>query len=215
VRLLLFQKSAYQPGSLSFWIGIDPGRLYRGVASSERKEEARFMSAAVITASASILVAVIVFILNQRAQIQQERRQARLATVNSQLRELYGPLNASVEVNERIWLALRQSHLPIQGERRPETATEDWRRWRDNALMPANRKMRDLIVEHADLLIGAVFPQALKDFCAHVASLEIVLASEAGGARIGSLIPHPGDPYVTYVRDSFAQLKTDQQHLTV
>lgn len=70
------------------------------------------MSAAVITASASILVAVLVFTLNQRAQIRQERRQARLARINSQLRELYGPLNALVDVNERIWEALHDSGLP-------------------------------------------------------------------------------------------------------
>ena len=43
------------------------------------------MSAAVITASASILVAVLAFVFNQQAQLEQERRQARLARVNLQL----------------------------------------------------------------------------------------------------------------------------------
>jgi hypothetical protein len=78
------------------------------------------VSAAVITASASVLVAVLVFVLNQRAQIRQERRQARLARVNSQLRELYGPLNALVEVNERVWDALRDSGLPGKADRSPQ-----------------------------------------------------------------------------------------------
>jgi hypothetical protein len=93
----------------------------------------------------------------QRGQVHQERRQARLARVSDQLRELYGPLNALVDVNERIWEALRQSHLPPQADRRPEASTEDWRRWRDHALMPANRRMRDLIIEHADLLVETTF----------------------------------------------------------
>lgn len=171
------------------------------------------MSAAVITASASILVAVLVFVLNQRAQIQQERRQIRLSRINSQLRELYGPLNALLDVNERIWKDLRQSRLPARADRHPEAGTEDWRRWRDNALMPINRKMRDLIIEHADLLVESDVPQPLMEFCAHVGSLEIVLAAEAQGAQESALVTHPGDSYVTYIRRTFQDLKGEQQHL--
>ncbi|MGV9662777.1 hypothetical protein [Nocardia niigatensis] len=171
------------------------------------------MTTAVITASASILVAVLVFILNQRAQVRQERRQARLSRINDQLRELYGPLNALVDVNERIWTALRASGLPPQAERKPELSTDDWRRWRDNALLPANRRMRDLITEHADLLLEADVPQPLRDFCAHVASFEIVLAAEAEGLSERTLIGHPGAAYVVYVRDAFTHLKTEQQRL--
>jgi hypothetical protein len=175
--------------------------------------QAGLVTAAVITASASILVAVLVFILNQRAQVRQERRQAHLSRVNSQLRELYGPLNALVDVNEQIWEALRASHLPPPAERRPEAGTEEWRRWRDHALMPANRRMRDLIIEHADLLVEMDVPQALKDFCAHVASVEIVIAAEEKDMQERALISHPGAVYSTYIRDSFVRLKNEQQHL--
>lgn len=171
------------------------------------------VSAAVITASASVLVAVLVFVLNQRAQIRQERRQARLVRVNSQLRELYGPLNALVEVNERVWEALRDSGLPGKADRRPSGADSDWRRWRSQALQPVNLQMRDLIVEHADLLIEHELPQALCDFCAHVAAVEIVLAAEADGVRERALIVHPGAPFATYVREAFLRLKKEQQHL--
>jgi hypothetical protein len=171
------------------------------------------VSATVITASASVLVAVLVFVLNQRAQIRQERRQARLVRVNSQLRELYGPLNALVEVNERIWEALRDSGLPGKADRSPSGTDSDWRRWRDQALRPVNLQMRDLIVEHADLLIEPELPQALCDFCAHVTSVEIVLAAEAYGVHERALIGHPGAPFVTYVREAFLGLKQDQQRL--
>ena len=173
----------------------------------------RLVSAAVITASASILVAVLVFILNQRAQSMQERRQARLGRVSSQLRELYGPLNALVDVNERIWEKLRESRLPPQAERRPDAETEDWSRWRDHALMPANRRMRDLIIEHADMLVETDVPQALRDFCAHVTSFEVVLVAEAQGSKEASLIPHPGAAYVAYVRSTYEDLKDEQQRL--
>jgi hypothetical protein len=171
------------------------------------------VSAAVITASASVLVAVLVFVLNQRAQIRQERRHARLARVNGQLRELYGPLNALVEVNERIWEALRASGLPGKADRSPSGADSDWRRWRNQALQPVNLQMRDLVVQHADLLVEPALPQPLRDFCAHVTSLEIVLAAEADDAHELVLISHPGAPFVTYVRESFLRLKQDQQRL--
>jgi hypothetical protein len=172
------------------------------------------VSAAVITASASILVAVLAFVFNQQAQLEQERRQARLARVNLQLRELYGPLNALVDVNERLWAALHESHLPPQAERRPERAAEDWRVWRDNALMPVNLKMRDLIIDHADLLVESEVPQPLRDFCAHVSSLEIILAAEARGVKEEDvLIRHPGTPYVSYVQGTYLSLKAGQQLL--
>lgn len=153
------------------------------------------MAAAVITASASILVAVLALILNQHAQIRQEYRQARLSRVSSQLQELYGPLNTLVDVNERIWQVLRQSRLPPQAERRSESSTEEWRRWRDHALMPANRRMRDLIFDHANLLVETDVPQPLRDFCAH------------------ALVPHPGAAYTSYVSRTYTYLKDEQQHL--
>jgi hypothetical protein len=174
---------------------------------------ADLVPAAVITASASILVAVLLFVLNQSAQLRQERRQARLARVNSQLRELYGPLNAIVDINERVWEALRESRLPAKAERRPGSGTPEWRRWRDLALMPANQRMRDLIIERADLLVEAEIPQPLRDFCAHVASLEVVMAAQKEGLAEQTLIAHPAGTYVTYVRDTFMALKGEQHRL--
>lgn len=171
------------------------------------------MTAAVIAASASVLAAVLAYILNQRGQIRQERRQASLARVSSQVRELYGPLNAMVDVNERIWERLRESELPPQAERRAQTGRENWKRWRDGALIPTNRRMRDLIIENADLLVETEVPQALRDFCAHVTSVEIVLAAEAEGTTEPALIPHPGAAYVQYVRETFLALKYEQQQL--
>lgn len=171
------------------------------------------MAAAVITASASILVAMLVFTLNQRAQVRQERRQARLARVSSQLRELYGPLNVLVDVNERLWEALRESRLSPRAERQPEAGTKDWRRWRNHALMPANRRMRDLIIEHADLLVETDVPQSLRDFCAHVTSVDIVLAAEAEESKEVALIKHPGVAYISYVRRTYGYLKEEQQQL--
>lgn len=80
-------------------------------------------------------------------------------------------------------------------------------------LMPINRRMRDLIIDHADLLMESEVPKPLKDFCAHVSSLEIILAAEQGGVEEEILIPHPGEAYVSYVRSSFLDLKDTQRRL--
>lgn len=171
------------------------------------------MQTAVITASASVVVAVLVFLLNQRGLVRQERRQARLARISSQLRELYGPLHALVDVNERLWEALRSSGLPGKEDRESGTPWEGWPLWRDHALMPANVKMCELIVGHADLLIESEVPEPILDFCAHVTSCEVLLATEGDDLATKALIPHPGSPYVKYVRDSFMRLKAEQHRL--
>ncbi|MGC4991917.1 hypothetical protein [Nocardia salmonicida] len=171
------------------------------------------MVASLITAVTTVAVAGLAYLLNQRSQLVQERRQARLLRVSRQIRELYGPLHVMVDINERIWEKLRESQLPAAPHRRPDLATENWRRWRDQALMPGNRAMRDLIIEHADLVPDYLVPEPLLMFCSHVASVEVQLAAESDGVHVRSLVPHPGAPYVRYVRDTYGHLKTEQQKL--
>ncbi|GAA4605172.1 hypothetical protein BJY16_005282 [Actinoplanes octamycinicus] len=172
---------------------------------------------AIITASAGVVVAVVVFVANQVAQLRNERRQARLTRVNAQLRDLYGPLHALVSVNERLWQAMRAAQLPDRAQRQTGSLTaeqsREWQRWLRQALMPANVKMRDLIVEHADLIAEDGMPAPLQDFCTHVASYEVHLTPPAGPARRKALVPHPGEPFVRYVQDGFAALKAEQARL--
>ncbi|MBF6212799.1 hypothetical protein IU433_20360 [Nocardia puris] len=171
------------------------------------------MVTAVIAAGASIVVAVLTYALTQRGAIRQERRQARLLRVSSQLADLYGPLRALMETNEQTWEALRESHLPPRVERRFDAADPEWRRWRDLVLMPANRAMRDLILEHADLLLESELPEPLRQFCAHVAAFEVVLAAEADGIVLPTLVRHPGEAYVRQVREAFDLLTAERRRL--
>jgi hypothetical protein len=179
------------------------------------------MATAVITASASIIVAVLVFLLNRQSQYQFERRQALLTRVNSQLRELYGPLHALVRVNEMVWKSLRDSSvLPASHERTDpgqlsKRERDTWKAWLNHSLMPANVRMRDLILEHADLIIEAGMPDPLLAFCAHVSAYEVLLQPETAPAPLaeGPLIGHPGDIYIHYVDRSFAALKAEQARL--
>ncbi len=175
------------------------------------------MAPAVITASASIVVAVAVFIANQFAQLRNERRHTAIARVDAQLRELYGPLFALVVVNEHLWTAMRGARLPDRDRRRSGSLSavqaEEWQRWLQQGLMPANVKMRDLIVQHADLVVEDDMPTTLLDFCAHVASYEVYMAGMNDEEEGRALVGHPGAPYVTYVRDRFASLKAEQARL--
>jgi hypothetical protein len=176
------------------------------------------VTAAVITASASIVVAVLVFVLNQRAMANAERRRAGLERVERQLRELYGPLHAMVTANEELWRRLHENYLPAQEVRRSGSATtpaqaRQWQVVLEHALMPANRQMRDLLVAHADLLVETDMPAPLREFCAHVAAYEIQVAAEAAGVTVPLVVPHPGDSFAGYLAETYAALKRRQAAL--
>jgi hypothetical protein len=176
------------------------------------------MTAAVIAASTSIVVAVLVFVLNQLGQVRLERRRARLDRISGQLRDLYGPLRALVDVNEDLWARLHGSFLPDREQRRPPGDLTDaeltrWQVWMRQVLMPTNRQMRDLIVEHADLIVEPELPKPLRDFCSHVAACEVALSTDDLAVARAALVDHPGEPYVDYVRGSFTRLKAAQVDL--
>ncbi len=172
------------------------------------------MAAAVISACTTVIVAALVFALNQYAQIQAERRQARLLRVNTQLRKFYGPLYVLVDVNECIYQSLMAAGLPGKRDRTKDTLAVGWQKWLDHALFPANMKMRDLIISNGDLLREEAMPDELRKFCAHVSYFEVSRATGPQGAEAdGAYIGHPGDVYVAYVRGAYAALKREQREL--
>jgi hypothetical protein len=177
------------------------------------------MSVAVLTASASVIVAVLAFVLNQWGQARVERRAARLERVNAQIRDLYGPLNALADANETVWEALRDARLPDTATRRSGTspAVEDeewWSAWMTHALMPTNRRMRELILNNAHLIVEPELPEPLRVFCAHVAALEVAAAlREARGGSAETLVHHPGRSLNEYLDSAYTGLKREQARL--
>ncbi|MGW1955244.1 hypothetical protein ACWCPI_21275 [Streptomyces sp. NPDC001920] len=153
--------------------------------------------------------------LNQRGELARARRQARLERVDSQLRDLYGPLLVLVESNERTWDAFRRQHLPSAEERRrgaqlTEEQRKLWRRWVLTVFLPSARRMRDVIVDHGDLFIEDRIPHVVLDFCAHIASYEVTVAEWEAGEEGKALVSHPGADFVVYVRESYRNLKETQ-----
>jgi hypothetical protein len=179
------------------------------------------MYTVIITASVSVVVAVLVFLLNRSSQKDFNRREALLSRVNAQLRDLYGPLHALVRSNEIVWKSLKDnSIIPSHGERvnisrLGEDDLKAWAAWLNHSLMPYNLKMRDLILGHADLIIETDMPDQLIVFCAHASSYEVMLQSNGKFDQTfgDSIIRHPGSAYIDYVNRSFAALKEEQANL--
>ncbi|MEU3069863.1 hypothetical protein ABZ712_23585 [Streptomyces sp. NPDC006906] len=177
------------------------------------------MFAAIVAASASVLVAVLAYFMNHRGERVRAVRQAKLEWVNSQLKNLYGPLLVLADVNETAWKEYRRRYLPEGAlQRRSHDLTERerqrWRNWMITVFVPAALRARDVIVEHGELIIEEEVPRVLLDFCSHAASLEVlVMEWESNQEAEELLIRHPGGDFVAYVRASYANLKAAQSKL--
>ncbi len=87
--------------------------------------------------------------------------------------------------------------------------------WVTAVFMPANRRMRDVIVARADLLRGDTMPEELVAFCAHVATLEELVARWSSGdiAVSTPIYEYPGQSFDNYIASSFQELRARQQRL--
>ncbi|KOV92870.1 hypothetical protein [Streptomyces sp. NRRL B-3648] len=150
------------------------------------------------------------------------QRQERLARVNRQLSDLYGPLFALTEANARTFGAFLERHARPGGEspfahESPPTAEElaEWRLWVTTVFLPNIQAMRDLVVTHADLLSEPEMPPLLLRLCAHVSGYEITAARWAQGQhdRHLSVVPFPSEELAAYARQGFSALKKEQARL--
>ena len=87
--------------------------------------------------------------------------------------------------------------------------------------MPLNLEMRNVVIDHADLLRDADgMPDCLLDLCAHVAGYETVLERWRSGRfdpreprDNTSVIDYPGDALTRYVNAAYFDLKREQSEL--
>jgi hypothetical protein len=87
-----------------------------------------------------------------------------------------------------------------------------WRAWVTNVFMPANRRMREVIVDRADLLRGDTMPEELIAFCAHVATLEELIARwDRGDVSVSTPIyAYPGASFDPHTTLSLVDLRQSQ-----
>ncbi|MFD3647618.1 hypothetical protein ACFWUT_05245 [Streptomyces cyaneofuscatus] len=147
------------------------------------------------------------------------QRQARLARVNLQLSDFYGPLFALMEANSRTYDTFSARHARPDGRDPfdhgiPPTEQElaEWRTWAGTVFIPNIQAMRDVVVTKADLLIEQEMPPALLQLCAHVSGYEITVARWAQGRYEEhlSVLPFPAGELMEYTRDRFTRLKREQ-----
>jgi len=173
------------------------------------------MVAAIIGASATVLVAIITYALtyvsNRRLRLWQER----LARTNAQLKDFYGPLFALSQSGQRTWRLLLSK---TYGRSREEIAQAEngdlWVLWVTEVFQPINEKMASIIVEHADLLIDNKMPECLLNLCAHAAGYGAVIKrwQEGNRTEMFSIVDWPKD-LNEYLETSFGTLKAEQQRL--
>lgn len=177
------------------------------------------MNAAMVTACASILIAVMVYWLNHQGEIRRSLRRAQIDRVGSQLKDLYGPLLVLTETNEKAWSEYRRRHiLPINAGRADAPLSEleevRWRTWVEAVFAPTAQKIREIITARGDLIIGGEMPPVVLEFCAHAATYDALLANwDGAGPSKSTLIRHPGSRFLSYVRESYGSLKAEQAHL--
>ncbi|MFI7286432.1 hypothetical protein ACIBRY_07210 [Streptomyces anulatus] len=177
------------------------------------------MIAAMVSACASILIAVMVYWMNHRGETRRSLREARFNRVSCQLKDLYGPLLVLTETNEEAWGQYRRRYIPPTGVGSadvplPELEEARWRMWVETVFAPTAQKIREVITARGDLIIGGEMPPVVLEFCAHAATYDALLANWGGaGPGKSTLIRHPGSRFLSYVRESYGSLKEEQAAL--
>jgi hypothetical protein len=180
------------------------------------------MTTAVIAGLATLLVAVVGSLLSYQNSQRLARAQAQLARVNAQLSEFYGPMHATFQANRIAYLQFVESVRPgspnFFNPSLPAPTPDElelWRLWVSHVLQPGNKKIYDIIVNKAHLLIDDEMPNALLRFCAHVAGFDVIIQRWADGdyREHLSVVSHPRKEVNSYAAVSFAELKQEQARL--
>ncbi|WP_222269009.1 hypothetical protein [Modestobacter marinus] len=178
------------------------------------------MSQAWAAGASAVIVTVTAGLLAYLNSARLNRQQARLNRLAAQLGELYGPMLATLESNRRAYETFVAHYAPgrssffAEGVRHSEAELAAWRSWVETVFQPGNRRIHELVVTKAHLLVDDRMPDRLLDFCAHTVGYDVVLSrwKDDDFTRHTSLIPHPKG-IEDYVRQSFVSLKQEQAEL--
>lgn len=174
-----------------------------------------------ITVVVTIVLAFAGYTATYLNGLRMSQRQERLARINRQLSDFYGPLFALTEANTRIFGAFMERNARDDGRspfahELPPTEEElaEWRLWVKTVFLPNIQRMRDLVIKHADLLSEREMPPSLLQLCAHVSGYEITAAQWERGSydQHQSVVPFP-EGIASYARIGFAGLKQEQGRL--
>ena len=172
------------------------------------------MSATWIAAASAAAVALMSAFLTYNTTRRLSSHSEKIAFLNRQLSELYGPLHALNKASETSWNALRSRHIGenVDTELFDEHTKTLWKYWVSHVFVPMNRRMLDTILLHTDLIDGIRMPECFTQFCAHVNGYEVTLARWQDGddSVLGSVNDYPGDSLAAYLEFKYEELKRRQ-----
>jgi len=175
------------------------------------------MSVTWIAAASAAVVALMSAFLTYNTTLRLSSHNEKMAFLNRQLSELYGPLQALNRASETSWNEFRSKYYgdAVDISTLDEHGRTLWKYWISHVFMPINRRMLDIILQHTDLIDGIRMPQCFTQFCAHVNGYEVTLARWQDGddSILGSIIDYPGDSLADYIEGKYEQLKQRQSTL--
>lgn len=183
------------------------------------------MNGTELVALAGVCVAAIGYLVKHMSDVRLAQRDNRLARINRQLSEFYGPLLALTRSSDESWQAFRKRYRTGKGSfwkiDPPPTQADAmaWRLWMTTVFMPLHQRMTDLVFLHADLIEEPEMPPCLLAMCAHVAGYQAVIKEwESGEISIEridnvSVVNFPGLELADYASAAFGRLKTEQSAL--
>jgi hypothetical protein len=178
-------------------------------------------TALLITTTVTVSLAFVGYVMTYMNTLRLAQRAERLARVNRQLGEFYGPMLAMSHATHQAWDAFRLKYRPGVGSfwnpKNPPTEEEAkvYRIWMSTVFIPINVRAYELILSKADLLIESQMHESLLQFCVHVASYQAMLKRWESNdfTENKSLVRHPREQLEAYLRDSFRALKKEQAEL--
>jgi hypothetical protein len=183
---------------------------------------------ATFTVAVTILLALAGYIATHLSNRLLAEREARLARINTQLSELYGPLFADLVAGNAAWDVFKELALQLgppfwkSGSAPDDRQALLWQLWVRAVFQPRNRRMTERIKTRADLLVEDELPSCLVRLAANTAAYDVLAARWdsphfAPRSREDYLAPSqyafPRDELDDYLPSSYRNLKRAQQDL--
>ncbi|WP_027342074.1 hypothetical protein [Hamadaea tsunoensis] len=174
--------------------------------------------AVAMTAGTTVSVAVLGFLFTYFHTRRLQGRSDRLSRVNRQLTELYGPafsLSDSTRISFESFCAKYDDVRQLKDDQEQLTVEQRsaWQAWMTIVFQPSNKRIYEILMTKADLLVDETMPACISEFCSHVTSYDVVMAGwENGSQELFAAIDYPPD-FTTYVRNTYTSLKRRQAAL--
>lgn len=131
------------------------------------------------------LIAVGGWLVAHFSKLHFEKRSAKLARINEQLENLYGPLMATLTASHETWVSFTGKHWPSHGmkgyfgkeqDQLSEAELRRWRTWIVNVFHPLNERVESIIIDNIHLIEGDDIPEAFTKALSHVSAYRAVIA---------------------------------------